>query len=102
IRAIAAVPAKGRKPGSPAIFDTTLVIEDPTLAQPSMFRLRPAQIRVIFKLPRQFGTYPYPLAYIEWFTSLNRADPTTDMFTTHRSSRNRRHNAAVGPLRFNF
>ncbi|KAJ6450933.1 hypothetical protein C8R45DRAFT_1113856 [Mycena sanguinolenta] len=97
IRAIAAVPAKGRKPGSPAIFDTMLVIEDPFKYVPSsgITGLRPAQIRVIFKLPHQFGTYPHPLAYIEWFTPLNRADPTTDMFTTHRSTRNCRRNAAI-------
>ncbi|KAJ6478333.1 hypothetical protein C8R45DRAFT_934095 [Mycena sanguinolenta] len=97
IRAISAVPAKGRKPGSPAIFDTALVIEDPSKYVPSsgITGLRPAQIRVIFKLPRQFGTYPHPLAYIEWFTPLNRADPATDMFTTHRSTRNRRRNVAI-------
>ncbi|KAF7346302.1 hypothetical protein MSAN_01857600 [Mycena sanguinolenta] len=97
IRAIAAVPAKGRKSGSPAIFDTALVIEHPSQYVPSsgIAGLRPAQIRVIFKLPPQFGNYSHPLAYIEWFTPLNRPDPTTDMFTTHRSSRNRRRNAAV-------
>ncbi|KAF7342687.1 hypothetical protein MSAN_02026600 [Mycena sanguinolenta] len=97
IHAIPAVPPKGRKPGSPAIFDTALVIEDPSQYVPSsgIAGLRPAQIRAIFKLPPEFGTYPHPLAYIEWFTSLNRPDPTTDMFTTHHSSRNHRRNAAV-------
>ncbi|KAJ7214180.1 hypothetical protein B0H12DRAFT_1242211 [Mycena haematopus] len=97
IRAIAAVPPKGRKPGSPAIFDTALVIEDPSQYIPSsgITGLRPAQIRVIFKLPPQFGAYPHPLAYVEWFTPLNRPDPITDMFTTHRSTRARRRNAAV-------
>ncbi|KAF7371542.1 hypothetical protein MVEN_00009200 [Mycena venus] len=39
-----------------------------------MTGLRPAQIRVIFKLPPQFGTYSHPLAYIEWFTPLNKPD----------------------------
>ncbi|KAJ7732884.1 hypothetical protein B0H16DRAFT_1252689, partial [Mycena metata] len=89
IRTIAAVPAKGQSFGSPAIFDTALVIEDPSQYVPSsgITGLRPAQIRVIFNLPPQFGTYTHPLAYIEWFTPLNRPDPTTGMFTTHRSTR---------------
>ncbi|KAJ7660335.1 hypothetical protein DFH06DRAFT_951086, partial [Mycena polygramma] len=89
IRAVAAVPGKGRRLGSPAVFDTALVIEDPSRYIPSsgIAGLRPAQIRVIFTLPPQFGTYPHPLAYIEWFTPLNRPDPTSGMFTTHRSTR---------------
>ncbi|KAJ7760106.1 Zn-finger domain-containing protein [Mycena maculata] len=97
IRAVPAVPPKGRSAGSPAIFDTALVIEDPAqYVQSSGFAgLRPAQIRVIFKLPPQFGSYPHPLAYIEWFTPLNKPDPVSGMFTTHRSTRHQRRNAAV-------
>ncbi|KAJ7250083.1 hypothetical protein B0H12DRAFT_1234544 [Mycena haematopus] len=97
IRAIAAKPAKARFLGSPAIFDTALVIEDPSQYVPSsgIAGLRPAQIRVIFKLPPQFGTYIHPLAYIEWFTPLNRPDPTSSMFTTRRSTRFHSRNAAV-------
>ncbi|KAJ6452581.1 hypothetical protein C8R45DRAFT_1193590 [Mycena sanguinolenta] len=99
IHAIPAVPAKGQKPGSPAIFDTALV-HDSQLSLLLILNginagLRPAQVRVFFKLPPQFGNYPHPLAYIEWFTALNQSDLTTDMFTTHRSTRNRRRNAAV-------
>ncbi|KAF7328578.1 hypothetical protein MVEN_02545900 [Mycena venus] len=97
IRAVAAVASKGRRVATPAVFDTALVIEDPSLYIPSsgIAGLRPAQIRVIFKLPPQFGTYTHPLAYIEWFTPLNNPDPTTGMFTTRRSTRSRRRNAAV-------
>ncbi|KAJ7108159.1 hypothetical protein C8R44DRAFT_834159 [Mycena epipterygia] len=97
IRAIPAVPKKGRSSGSPAVFDTALVIEDPTQYQPSsgLTGLRPAQIRVIFKLPPQFGTYTHPLAYIEWFTPLNGPDRISGMFTTHRSTRLHRRHAAV-------
>ncbi|KAK7018916.1 hypothetical protein R3P38DRAFT_2714788 [Favolaschia claudopus] len=97
IRALPAVPPKARSSGSPAIFDTALVIEDPTQYVPSsgLTGLRPAQVRVIFKLPPQFGTYPHPLAYIEWFTPLNNPDPVTGMYTTHRSTRSRVRNGAV-------
>ncbi|KAJ7714114.1 hypothetical protein DFH07DRAFT_820773 [Mycena maculata] len=65
------------------------MIEDPArYVQSSGFAgLRPAKIRVIFKLPLQFGSYPHPLAYIEWLTPLNgRPDPVSGMFTTHRST----------------
>ncbi|KAJ7663760.1 hypothetical protein DFH06DRAFT_963127, partial [Mycena polygramma] len=81
IRTIPAVLPKGRSPGSPAVFDTALVIQDPSLYVPS------SGIAAIFKLPPQFGTYAHPLAYIEWFTPLNRPDPISGMFTTHRSTR---------------
>ncbi|KAK6969604.1 hypothetical protein R3P38DRAFT_3238924 [Favolaschia claudopus] len=97
IRAVAAVPPKDRKPGIPAILDTALVIEDPSQYVPSsgIEGLRPAQIRAIFKLPPQFGNYPHPLAYIEWFTPLNHPDRNTGMYTTHRSTRVHRRNAAI-------
>ncbi|KAJ7075272.1 hypothetical protein B0H15DRAFT_925484 [Mycena belliarum] len=92
IRALPAVPAKNRSRGSPAIFDTALVIEDPSQYVPSsgISGLRPAQIRAIFRLPPQFGSFPHPLAYVEWFTPLNRPDPSTGMYTTHRSTASHR------------
>ncbi|KAJ6540406.1 hypothetical protein B0H19DRAFT_1313055 [Mycena capillaripes] len=97
IRAVPAVPAKGRLLGSPSLFDTALVIEDLSQYSPSsgITGLRPAQIRVIFNLPPQFGTFSHPLAYIEWFTPLNRPDPASGMYTTHRSTRFHRRNSAV-------
>ncbi|KAJ7715290.1 hypothetical protein B0H14DRAFT_3118920 [Mycena olivaceomarginata] len=89
ICAIPSIPAKNRSAAKPAVFDTALVIEDPSHYVPSsgMTGLHPAQIRVIFKLPPQFGTYSHPRAYIEWFTPVNKPDPVSGMFTTHRSTR---------------
>ncbi|KAF8144661.1 hypothetical protein K438DRAFT_2029075, partial [Mycena galopus ATCC 62051] len=97
LRAVPAVPRKGRHLGSPAIFDTVLVVEDPSQYVPSsgIQGLRPAQIRAIFLLPPQFGTFPHPLAYIEWFTPLNRPDPISGMYTTHRSTAAHRRRASV-------
>ncbi|KAJ7882256.1 hypothetical protein B0H14DRAFT_2340037, partial [Mycena olivaceomarginata] len=37
----------------------------------------------------------HPLAYIEWFTPLNKPDPISGMFTMHRSTRNHTRNSAV-------
>ncbi|KAJ7722483.1 hypothetical protein B0H14DRAFT_2180354, partial [Mycena olivaceomarginata] len=67
---------RGRVPGTPAHCDTALVIEDPEHYRPSsgVQGLRVAQIRAIFRLPPQYGTYPHPLAYIGWFTPFNQPD----------------------------
>ncbi|KAJ7212604.1 hypothetical protein GGX14DRAFT_323568, partial [Mycena pura] len=92
IRAIPAVPPKGRSLGSPAIFDTALVAENASDYVPAsgLSGLCPARIHLIFELPSHLGKYPHPLAYIEWFTPLNGPDPATGMFTTHRSTRHHR------------
>ncbi|KAF8179782.1 hypothetical protein K438DRAFT_2172963 [Mycena galopus ATCC 62051] len=97
IRAIPAVAPKGRSRGSPAAFDTALIVHDPSTYLPSsgIEGLRPAQIRVIFSLLPQFGSFPHPLAYVEWFTPLNRPDPISGMYTTHRSSTALRRRASV-------
>ncbi|KAJ7081946.1 hypothetical protein C8R44DRAFT_905110 [Mycena epipterygia] len=97
IRAIPAIAAKNRSHGSPAVFDMALVVEDPSqyVASSGNKGLRPAQIRAIFRLPPQFGEFPHPLAYVKWFTTLNRPDPISGLYTTHRSTRLRRRNAAV-------
>ncbi|KAJ7506471.1 Zn-finger domain-containing protein [Mycena galericulata] len=98
IRATPATLAKGRASGVAAHFDTALVVEDPDQYSPSsgVEGLRVAQIRVIFTLPPQYGTYTHPLAYIEWFTPFNRPDKTSGMYTIHRSSRAHHRNSA-GP-----
>ncbi|KAJ7710899.1 hypothetical protein B0H17DRAFT_914990 [Mycena rosella] len=97
IRATPATLARARSPGVPAHFDTALVIEDPDQYRKSsgVQGLRVAQIRAIFMLPPQYGSYPHPLAYIEWFTPFNRPEKTGGMCIVHRSSRAQRRNAAV-------
>ena len=54
-----------------------------------------AQVHVIFSLPRQFGIYSRPLAYIEWFTPLGERDSFTGLRHVARSTRQLRRNAAV-------
>nr|GAT50070.1 predicted protein [Mycena chlorophos] len=97
IRAVPATPARQRRAEVPASFNTALVIENPAEYAPSsgLKGLRPAQIRMIFELPKHLGTLPHPLAYIEWFTPLNGPEPVSGMFTTHHSTRSNRPNAAV-------
>ena len=50
---------------------------------------------MLFKLPPQFGTFPHPLAYIEWFTPLREPEPVIGMYKVSRSTRNRHRNASV-------
>ncbi|KAJ7817432.1 hypothetical protein B0H14DRAFT_3148267 [Mycena olivaceomarginata] len=72
IRATPPALAKARSPGTPVHFDMALVVKDPAHYSPSsgVQCLRVAQIRAIFMLQPQYGEYPHPLAYVEWFTSL--------------------------------
>ena len=52
-------------------------------------------MRIIFKLPPQFGSFSHPLAYVEWFTPLREPDPTTGMFHITRLTRNHHRNATI-------
>ncbi|THH07054.1 hypothetical protein EW146_g9433 [Bondarzewia mesenterica] len=101
IRTTPAVPSRGRKSATVGQFDIALVIEDreeyqaETDMQLYSSGLRPAQVRIIFDLPSQFGKLSHPLAYIEWFTPLGRPDPLTGMHIVKRSTRHHRRNAEV-------
>ncbi|KAH7917895.1 hypothetical protein BV22DRAFT_1025530 [Leucogyrophana mollusca] len=101
--AVAPSPNK-RKPGSPAHFDMVLVslwVYCQTAGSLITLRrsgLRVAQVRVIFKLPRQFSSYSHPLAYIEWFTPFWQPEPIVNMYQVSRSTRQLRRNAAIVPL----
>ena len=50
---------------------------------------------MLFKLPPQFGTFPHPLAYIEWFTPLRDPEPIIGMYKISQSTRNHCQNAAI-------
>ncbi|KAG1889984.1 hypothetical protein F4604DRAFT_1504727, partial [Suillus subluteus] len=81
----------GQKPGSPARFDMALISSDGYDDELSVIAaVRVAQVRVIFMLPRQFGVYSRPLAYIEWFTPFREADQTTGLRQVSRSTRHLR------------
>ena len=54
-----------------------------------------AQIRLIFNLPPQFGHFPHPLAYVEWFTNLGSPDLLTGLHSVTRSTRQGKRNAEV-------
>jgi len=109
-----AVEAKGRTPAKPPHFDAALVFvctEGSVGLKVSITGLTTginlklqfpglcvAQIRVIFELPPQFGSYLHPLAYLEWFTSLGNPDPLTGMHIVTHSTRQSCRNAAIVPV----
>ncbi|KAJ6527883.1 hypothetical protein DFH09DRAFT_935537 [Mycena vulgaris] len=103
IRAVKGEPLKltpaGVKPAKPGQFDTILVRthvradgETPTDG------LRVARVRVIFRLPEQHGTFPDPLAYIDWYTSLGQPIADIRMHQVTPSSRNHQRNSEVIPI----
>ncbi|KAG0694509.1 hypothetical protein DFH29DRAFT_784098, partial [Suillus ampliporus] len=77
----------GRKPGSPARFDMALMSNGHCEIYMETVGVRVAQVRVIFTLPRQFGTYSRALAYIEWFTPSRELDPFSGLHQVSRSTR---------------
>lgn len=96
VRARPEVAASGRKPGCPARFDMALVSDGPRSSRLyTLDGVRVAQVRTIFTLPRQFGTYSRALAYIEWFTPFRQPDPSSRLHQVSRSTRQLRRNAAV-------
>jgi len=117
VRACAATPGQGLKKGVPGVFDTVFARKDPLTGDKLKWwssrgtfhsssnaqllnRLRDlcvAQVRVIFDLPPEYGTFPEPLAYVEWFKPLRTPDPEHGMYKTSRSSRQHRRNASIIP-----
>ncbi|KAI6098382.1 hypothetical protein EDD16DRAFT_1767608 [Pisolithus croceorrhizus] len=79
IHALPKIAAHGWKAETPARFDTMFVMDG----------------ELIFRLPNQFGTFIHPLAYVEWFTTLQCQDPATSLYVVTCSTRNHRHNASI-------
>ncbi|KAF7333704.1 hypothetical protein MVEN_02326700 [Mycena venus] len=103
IRAVKGEPMKmtpkGVIPAKAGQFDTILVHtplrpqdEGPTSG------LCVARVRVIFRLPEQYGAYPDPLAYIDWYRPLTRPVANLGMHQVSLSSRNHRQKSEIIPV----
>lgn len=57
-----------------------------------------AQIRVIFTLPEEYGSFKDPLAYVEWFKPLHQMDNIVGMYKVSRSSHLHRRRASIIPV----
>ncbi|KIJ24453.1 hypothetical protein M422DRAFT_274764 [Sphaerobolus stellatus SS14] len=85
IRATPARPAPrpGRCP-TPPYFDTALV-DHKGLAVTGIEGVEVVQVHIIFKLPPEFGPYPHPLVYVEYFTGCRILAETYGMWVVHRA-----------------
>ncbi|KAL1674742.1 hypothetical protein EV122DRAFT_293228 [Schizophyllum commune] len=107
---IVAIPAKPRritrigtvKPAVAAQWGTALVRDRE--ARPGagpLDGLTPARVRLIFKLPPAVGTYPHPLAFVDYYTPLsdNAAyNKDLGMFCVKRATRQGVQHSAVIPV----
>ncbi|KAJ7456359.1 hypothetical protein B0H11DRAFT_1874417 [Mycena galericulata] len=104
IRAIKGEPlkltAKGIVPAKAGQFDTVLVRILPRHADQSPTEgLCVARVRVIFRLPHEFGPYPEPLAYVDWYKPLQAPVADIGMHLVSLSSRQHRQNSSIVPVR---
>ncbi|KAG1869961.1 hypothetical protein F4604DRAFT_1881323 [Suillus subluteus] len=96
VRARPEVVASGRRSSCPGCFDMALISDTPwSSGLRTLDDVRVAQVRVIFTLPRQFGTYSRALAYIKWFTPFRLPDPSSRLLQVSCSTCHLRRNAAV-------
>ena len=45
-----------------------------------------SQVRVIFSLPSEYGSFTHPLAYVEWFTLFHSPVADLGMYQVSRST----------------
>lgn len=57
-----------------------------------------AQIRLLFRLPDEFGPHPSPLAYVHWFKPLRAPVPYLGFYSVSFSSLNHRRRASIIPV----
>jgi hypothetical protein len=56
------------------------------------------QVRVIFRVPVEYGHFKHPLAYVEWFTPFNVPVADLGMYQISRSFRGHHRRASIIPV----
>ncbi|KAK0493099.1 hypothetical protein EDD18DRAFT_1310710 [Armillaria luteobubalina] len=105
VRATLSQPARGHKKETPAAFDAVLAWKELPEEGVDLHTLGPqglhiAQVQAIFSLPDHFGTFPHPLAYVEWFTPLRKLNDHTGMFKVSRSTANQQQKSSIIPITY--
>ena len=101
VHARPALPSVGIRPGSAAAFDTVLAWENSSQGcqgRSPLSRLTVGQVKVIFCIPDEFGSFPHPMAYVEWFTPLTSLAPDLLIYQISRSTCNRQCRASIIPI----
>ncbi|KAL1677740.1 hypothetical protein EV122DRAFT_213521 [Schizophyllum commune] len=107
---VVAIPAKPRRvtkagvalPASPAQWSTALVRERAAKQDAGpLDGLTPVRVRLLFRLPSDIGSYPHPLAYVDFYTPLsdNTAfNKDLGMFSIKLATRRGAQHSAVVPV----
>ncbi|KAI5895357.1 uncharacterized protein SCHCODRAFT_02665716 [Schizophyllum commune H4-8] len=107
---VVAIPAKPRRvtkagvtlPASPAQWSTALVRERAAKQDAGpLDGLTPVRVRLLFRLPSGIGSYPHPLAYVDFYTPLsdNTAfNKDLGMFSIKLATRRGAQHSAVIPV----
>ncbi|KAJ7684249.1 hypothetical protein DFH06DRAFT_1072814 [Mycena polygramma] len=101
IRAVRATPVKGLKRATPTHFDTVLARkEQPStpIKRLSLDGLFAGRVRAIFALPVEYGLFPVPLAYIEWYTPLTQVDANLGMYKLKPAFQRNSRRASIIPV----
>ncbi|KAJ7859055.1 hypothetical protein B0H14DRAFT_3631356 [Mycena olivaceomarginata] len=104
IRAVKGSPlqmtAKGVKPAKAGQFDTVLVRVSPRrVNEGPTDGIGLARVRVIFRIPDDFGQYPDPVAYVDWYKPLQAPVTGLGMHQVSLSSQNHRQRSSIIPLK---
>ncbi|KAJ7330893.1 hypothetical protein DFH08DRAFT_708629 [Mycena albidolilacea] len=91
--------ATGVKQAKAGQFDTVLVRISPRRANEGPTDgLCVARVRVIFRIPEDFGQYPEPVVYVDWYKPLQRPIAGIEMHQVSLSSRNHRQRSSIIPI----
>ncbi|KAJ6591367.1 hypothetical protein B0H10DRAFT_2167842 [Mycena sp. CBHHK59/15] len=91
--------SKGVRQAKPGQFDTILAGIHPRADGMSPTDgLCVARVRVIFRLPDDFGIYSDPLAYVDWFKPLQSPVTNVGMHQVSLSSRSHHQNSSIIPI----
>jgi hypothetical protein len=72
-----------------AIYNTQIIL---------VLGLFAARVRTIFALPVEYGRFPVPLAYVEWYRPLTQFDTDLGMYKIAPASHHGRKRASIIPV----
>ncbi|KAF7318519.1 hypothetical protein HMN09_00361800 [Mycena chlorophos] len=92
---------KGIKAEKAGIFDTVLVRvpRSARAAAGELGILRPARVRILFRVPDEYACVSETLAYIEWYTELQRLNMDVGMYEVKPSTRSQHLHSEIIPVK---
>ncbi|KAJ7737978.1 hypothetical protein B0H16DRAFT_1466005 [Mycena metata] len=94
-------PLRGIIPPKPGQFDTVLVrVQPKRVNEAPTDGLCVVRVCIIFRIPDDFGKYPDPVAYVDWFKPLKQPVIGLGMHQVSLSTRMNRQNSSIIPWLF--